>query len=137
MQTPTLATSTTALDRTPTVATPPPTQKALPSKSDAPRVQERAPLATIDSNRISPSTTLMARSNPQPPLSGMKRKQRSRDSDILPCDNCKNNLDNKDQRVDAIQSYLANDPRAFSFAAQSSTATIGFHQLLPEPEGGV
>lgn len=35
--------------------------------------------------------------------------------------------------MEAIQSYLANDPRAFSFASHHQTAkATGFLQLLPQ-----
>ncbi|TMW58150.1 hypothetical protein Poli38472_011738 [Pythium oligandrum] len=53
------------------------------------------------------------------------------------CDNCKNARENTEQRVDAIQSYLNNDPRAFSFASQQNTSTTGFYQLLPEKSSTV
>eukprot|EP00644_Phytophthora_capsici_P015687 jgi/Phyca11/571903/estExt2_Genewise1.C_PHYCAscaffold_440257 len=33
------------------------------------------------------------------------------------CGDCKNSRQNQTERVEAIQNYLANDPRAFSFAA--------------------
>jgi len=50
------------------------------------------------------------------------------------CDDCKNSRTHKEQRLEAIQSYLANDPRAFSFSSrqQESATTAGFLQLLPQ-----
>lgn len=49
------------------------------------------------------------------------------------CDDCKNTRTNKEQRLEAIQSYLANDPRAFSYSSQQQNAsTTGFLQLLPQ-----
>ena len=48
------------------------------------------------------------------------------------CDNCKNARGHNDQRLEAITSYLINDPRAFSHAALASTSSAGFFQLLPE-----
>ncbi|GMF23475.1 unnamed protein product [Phytophthora lilii] len=52
------------------------------------------------------------------------------------CEDCKNGRKNKTERVEAIQNYLANDPRAFSFASLPQTAsTSGFLHLLPQPSG--
>ncbi|RLN60466.1 hypothetical protein BBJ28_00010234, partial [Nothophytophthora sp. Chile5] len=48
------------------------------------------------------------------------------------CDACKNARNNKAERVEAIQNYLANDPRAFSYASLPQDAsTTGFLHLLP------
>lgn len=49
------------------------------------------------------------------------------------CDDCKNSRENKPQRLEAIQSYLSNDPRAFSLSSfQLKARTTGFLQLLPQ-----
>uniref|UniRef100_A0AAV1VGL9 CRC domain-containing protein n=1 Tax=Peronospora matthiolae TaxID=2874970 RepID=A0AAV1VGL9_9STRA len=54
------------------------------------------------------------------------------------CDECKNSHVNKAERVDAIQKYLVNDPRAFSFALVPRDAvTTGFLHLLPEKSSTV
>ncbi|GMF39663.1 unnamed protein product [Phytophthora fragariaefolia] len=55
------------------------------------------------------------------------------------CDDCKNGRKNQTERVEAIHNYLANDPRAFSFASLPQNAsTTGFLHLLPQriPSGG-
>ncbi|GLE07138.1 hypothetical protein PINS_up017106 [Pythium insidiosum] len=57
---------------------------APPSKADALRVEGRAPLATIDSNRLSTPTALLPRTAVPAPLSGLKRKQRPRESEVPP-----------------------------------------------------
>lgn len=49
------------------------------------------------------------------------------------CDDCKNSRENKQQRLEAIQSYLSNDPRAFSLSSfQLKARTTGFLHLLPQ-----
>ncbi|DAZ92657.1 TPA: hypothetical protein N0F65_001617 [Lagenidium giganteum] len=54
------------------------------------------------------------------------------------CEDCKNTRINKDQRLTAIQSYLANDRRAFSFASQVRvTSKSGFLHLLPQKSSTV
>ncbi|CAH0478741.1 unnamed protein product [Peronospora belbahrii] len=53
------------------------------------------------------------------------------------CDDCKNNRMNQTGRVEAIQNYIANDPRAFSYALlpQDTNNTSGFLHLLPQVWG--
>uniref|UniRef100_K3X538 CRC domain-containing protein n=1 Tax=Globisporangium ultimum (strain ATCC 200006 / CBS 805.95 / DAOM BR144) TaxID=431595 RepID=K3X538_GLOUD len=54
------------------------------------------------------------------------------------CEDCKNSRQNKEQRIEAIQNYLANDPRAFSYASlQRNAVTSGFMQLLPQKSSSV
>ncbi|KAG6617228.1 Exosome complex exonuclease RRP41 protein [Phytophthora cinnamomi] len=54
------------------------------------------------------------------------------------CDDCKNGRKNQAERVEAIQNYLANDPRAFSFASlPQSASTTGFLHLLPQKSSAV
>ncbi|KAI9981087.1 hypothetical protein PInf_010496 [Phytophthora infestans] len=54
------------------------------------------------------------------------------------CDDCKNGRNSQTERVEAIQSYLANDPRAFSFASlPQDTNTTGFLHLLPQKSSAV
>ncbi|KAF1792262.1 Lin-54 family [Phytophthora cactorum] len=54
------------------------------------------------------------------------------------CDDCKNGRQNQTERVEAIQNYLANDPRAFSFASlPQDTNTTGFLHLLPQKSSAV
>jgi hypothetical protein len=49
------------------------------------------------------------------------------------CEDCKNGRQHPTERVEAIQNYLANDPRAFSFASKPQDAsTTGFLHLLPQ-----
>ncbi|KAL3657749.1 hypothetical protein V7S43_017321 [Phytophthora oleae] len=54
------------------------------------------------------------------------------------CDDCKNGRKNQTERVEAIQNYLANDPRAFSFASTPQDAnTTDFLHLLPQKSSAV
>uniref|UniRef100_H3H0P2 CRC domain-containing protein n=1 Tax=Phytophthora ramorum TaxID=164328 RepID=H3H0P2_PHYRM len=54
------------------------------------------------------------------------------------CDDCRNGRKNQTERVEAIQNYLANDPRAFSFASPpQDTSTTGFLHLLPQKSSAV
>ncbi|KAG7396378.1 Exosome complex component RRP41 [Phytophthora boehmeriae] len=54
------------------------------------------------------------------------------------CEDCKNSRNNKTERVEAIQSYLANDPRSFSFASLPRDANkTGFLHLLPQKSSAV
>ncbi|KAE9034518.1 hypothetical protein PR003_g10086 [Phytophthora rubi] len=54
------------------------------------------------------------------------------------CDDCKNGRKHQTERVEAIQNYLANDPRAFSFASPPQPAsTTGFLHLLPQKSSAV
>ncbi|RLN47149.1 hypothetical protein BBJ29_002440 [Phytophthora kernoviae] len=54
------------------------------------------------------------------------------------CDDCKNSRNNKIERVEAIQNYLANDPRSFSFASLPQDANkTGFLHLLPQKSSAV
>ncbi|KAG7392420.1 Exosome complex component RRP41 [Phytophthora pseudosyringae] len=54
------------------------------------------------------------------------------------CDDCRNGRKNQTERVEAIQTYLANDPRAFSFASLPQDAnTTGFLHLLPQKSSAV
>ncbi|ETN15736.1 hypothetical protein PPTG_06945 [Phytophthora nicotianae INRA-310] len=54
------------------------------------------------------------------------------------CDDCKNGRNNQTERVEAIQNYLANDPRAFSFTSlPQDTNTTGFLHLLPQKSSAV
>ena len=50
------------------------------------------------------------------------------------CDDCKNGRKNQLERVEAIQNYLTNDPRAFSFSSLPHTdhPTTGILHLLPQ-----
>lgn len=54
------------------------------------------------------------------------------------CEDCRNARSNQTERVEAIQNYLANDPRAFSFASQTQDASkTGFLHLLPQKSSAV
>lgn len=54
------------------------------------------------------------------------------------CDDCKNGRKNQTERVEAIQHYLSNDPRAFSFASLTQdSSTSGFLHLLPQKSSAV
>ncbi|KAI9910917.1 hypothetical protein PsorP6_010734 [Peronosclerospora sorghi] len=53
------------------------------------------------------------------------------------CEECKNNHENQTERVEAIQNYLANDPRAFSFASLPHDSNVDFLHLLPQKSSAV
>ncbi|CEG40653.1 Metallothionein-like protein [Plasmopara halstedii] len=54
------------------------------------------------------------------------------------CFSCKNGRKHQTERVEAIQNYLSNDPRAFSFASLSQdTRSLGFLHLLPQKSSAV
>ncbi|KAG1695825.1 hypothetical protein DVH05_019164 [Phytophthora capsici] len=54
------------------------------------------------------------------------------------CGDCKNSRQNQTERVEAIQNYLANDPRAFSFASTPQDAkTTDFLHLLPQKSSAI
>ncbi|CCI49134.1 unnamed protein product [Albugo candida] len=54
------------------------------------------------------------------------------------CEACQNTRGHKRQRVEAIETYLANSPRVFSFASNSMVhSSQAFYQLLPQKSNAV
>ncbi|TYZ69046.1 hypothetical protein PybrP1_006581 [[Pythium] brassicae (nom. inval.)] len=71
----------------------------------------------------------------EPARDADEREKEARRQRVL---DCKNSRRHQAPRLEAIQNYLTNDPRAFSFAShQQSASTAGFLHLLPQKSSSV